>query len=66
MFLEDEEDILLFYNTRNYSICLTLENKKEVLNATRKRIDAITKKYKFIVLDPKEQFTNVNVLDIDL
>lgn len=55
------------YNPDNYSICLYAAfNKPEVLQEIRNKIDAITTNYKFIVLDPKEEFTNINILDIDL
>ncbi len=56
------------YNPENYSICLyAAHNKPEVLQQIRTAIDKITTNYKFIVLDPQNpEFTNINILDIDL
>lgn len=53
--------------SRNYSICLHgIMNHPIVFDEIRHRIETITTKYKFIVLDPGEDFTNINILDIGL
>lgn len=65
MFIQTDE--LGSYDAKNGSISLyAIVNKPAVLADIRKRIDAITTRYHFIVLDPKDEFTNINILDIDL
>ena len=55
------------WNDRNLSICLyAVENKPEKIKAIRDTVEKVTRTFNFIVLDPNEPFTNINILDIDL
>lgn len=55
------------FNEANYSITLyDIKNEDKVLSKIKKNIDTITHKYKFIVLSPKEEYTNIKILDINL
>lgn len=65
MFIETDE--LGHYNDKNGSICLyDVQNQKPIIDNIRKRIEQYTKNYTLIVLDKKEEITNINILDIDL
>lgn len=65
LFIESDE--LGHYDPEKYSICLYgIENTPKVLNGIKSRIEKITKKFSFVVLDKKEKFTNINILDIEL
>jgi len=63
-FIDDE---LGHYNSKNFSMCLyTIKNDAKTIEDIKKRINKITDKYKFVILDKKKVFTNINVLDINL
>lgn len=56
-----------YYNPEKYSICLyDIRNTPEVVKDLNERISALVKSYKLIILSPKEDFTNMNLLDIGL
>ena len=60
-------DYLGDYDTEKYSITLyDVPNTKNVFNKIKSDIESITKKYKWIVLSPKQDYTNIKILDIDL
>ncbi len=64
MFLSTDE--LGHFNDKEYSIMLYgIENKREVIDDIKSRIDSVTNKYKLVVLD-KEEKPNINILDIGL
>jgi hypothetical protein len=55
------------YDPTNFSICLyDIENKPDVLDSLKRRIKKITPGFKSIVLSPKEKYTYINILDIEL
>ena len=51
---------------RNIVCLYDIENKPEVIKRIKNDISKITTKFNLVVLDKKDQFTNINVLDIDI
>ncbi len=66
MVYEDQEFKLCSYDDRNFSIMITAPNNEPYLRWLRSYIDTVTKNYKFIVLNPKDPVTGINILDIEL
>ena len=55
------------YNPNDLSITLyDIANDKKTLSDIQQRIESITKKYKFIVVDNDSQYTNIKILNIEL
>lgn len=55
------------HNVSNHSICLyDIRNNPLVIIELEKRIRKITKKFKLVILNPKEKISNISILDIDL
>lgn len=55
------------YNLDNKSIMLyDIENQEKVLSRIKNDISLITRNFKFIVLNPSQPITNINILDIEL
>lgn len=55
------------YDAENFSICLYgIKNDPVVLKKIFFEITKVTTKFKFIILDTEADFTNINILDIDL
>lgn len=62
-----QTDELGDYNEEDYSITLyDIENQPSIIRRIEQDIQKITRKYKFIVLNPMGEITNVKILDIDL
>ncbi len=60
-------DELGHYNKDNFSICLYgIENNPAAIKEIRKAVSQVTTRFKLIVLEPGDQRTNINILDIDL
>lgn len=65
--IEEIYKYLGHYNTENYSICLyDVPNIKRLTDKINFKISNITNKFRFIILDKKGKFTNINILDIGL
>lgn len=55
------------YDRESFSIMLYgIKNDDQALYKIKSDIERFTKKYKLIILDKKSDFTNVNILDIEL
>lgn len=55
------------YDLLDYSITLYgIPNQVDVIQKIHQDIRKITSKYKLVVTDLKEEFTNIKILDIDL
>lgn len=60
-------DQLGHYDSGAFSIALYgIKNDAKTLKEIKKGIEKLTKKYKLLVLDEKSEYTNVNILDIEL
>jgi hypothetical protein len=55
------------YCEENYSITLyDVPNEKKVIECLQNKIAVVTKKFKWVVLSPDNNRTNIKILDIDL
>jgi hypothetical protein len=60
-------DYLGDYDSEQCHITLYgVPNEKRIIDELKRKINAITTKYKFIILDPKEDYTNIKILDVNL
>ncbi len=54
-------------DAENFSITLYgILNEEKTIDRIRSEIEGVTKRFKMIVLDPGEEWTNIKILDIDL
>lgn len=54
---DKEKDSIMLYN---------IPRKKKVLDSIVKHVRKVTNRYNLIVLNPNDEYTNINILDIDL
>ena len=60
-------DQLGHYNSAKQSIMLyNIKNEEGTLKKVEEDILSLTSKYKMIILDAKSEYTNINILDINL
>lgn len=65
LFLESKQ--LGHFDEENRLICLyDVLNEKDIIENIVKQIESITKKYKLLVLDKNEIYTNIQILDIEI
>jgi hypothetical protein len=65
MFIESGE--LGHYDEESYSICLyDIKNDMRVITDIMRRVRVVTPRYTMIVLQPNDDITNINILDIGI